>query len=145
MKLFSPKGKPLNRAAARNATLLNLFATPGLGSILARRWIAGIGQLAVFLAGFVLFCDWSFSTIGNYYAQAFSDNPQPTGHLGKIALWGVVLCTASWLWSLVTSFSLMREASSGNSGRSKISPRRRCKNWTGQKSPPRSPWFQTGS
>ncbi len=113
MKLFSPKGKPLNRAAARNATLLNLFATPGLGSILARRWIAGIGQLAVFLAGFILFCDWSFSTIGNYYAQAFSDNPPSAVHFGKIALWGVVLCTASWLWSLVTSLSLLREASTG--------------------------------
>jgi len=113
MKLFSPRGKPLSRATARNAALLNQFATPGLGSILARRWIAGTGQLVIFLAGFILFCEWSFKTIGNYYALAFSDNPPPAGHFGKTALWGVVLCTASWLWSLVTSLSLMREASTG--------------------------------
>jgi 4a-hydroxytetrahydrobiopterin dehydratase len=113
MKLFSPRGKPPNQATARNAALLNQFATPGLGSIFARHWIVGIGQLVVFLAGFILFCDWSFKTIGNYYAQAFSDNPPPAGHFGKIALWGVVLCAASWLWSLVTSLSLMREAAAG--------------------------------
>jgi 4a-hydroxytetrahydrobiopterin dehydratase len=113
MKLFSPRGKPLSRATARNAALLNQFATPGLGSLLGRRWIAGGGQLAVFLAGFILFCNWNFRTIGNYYAQAFSDNPPPAGHFGKIAAWSVVLCAAAWLWSLVTSLSMLREAAAG--------------------------------
>jgi 4a-hydroxytetrahydrobiopterin dehydratase len=113
MKPFSPRGKPLNRATARNAALLNQFATPGLGSLLARRWIAGGGQLAIFLAGFILFCVWSFHSIANYYALAFSDNPPPAGHFGKFAIGGVALCAASWLWSLVTSLSLMREAAAG--------------------------------
>ena len=54
MKSFSP-AKKLSRTAARNALLLNQLATPGLGSIAARHWLAGLGQLAVFLAGFCIF------------------------------------------------------------------------------------------
>jgi len=55
MKLFSRNGKPPSRALARNATLLNLLATPGLGSIIGRRWIAGSGQLLLAVVGFTLF------------------------------------------------------------------------------------------
>jgi 4a-hydroxytetrahydrobiopterin dehydratase len=113
MKLFSPRGRPPSRNAARNAALLNQLATPGLGSLLCRRWIAGSGQLALFLVGFILFCDWNFKIIANYYAQAFSDNPPPAGHWGKMASTSLALCVAAWLWSLVTSLSLLREAAAG--------------------------------
>ncbi len=111
MKLFSPKGRPLSRATARNATLLNLLGTPGLGSLIARRWISGTLQLLVFLTGFVLFCLWSFQMIISYYKQAVSSEPPPDGHWGDIALIGVALCVVAWIWSALTSFSLLQEAS----------------------------------
>ena len=40
-----PPPAPLSRSAARNAALLNQCATPGLGSLMAGRRLAGIGQL----------------------------------------------------------------------------------------------------
>lgn len=114
MKLFSPRNKPLSRATARNAAFLNLLAWPGLGSLLGRRWIAGTGQLVMFLAGFILFCDWAYQTLNYYYQQAdFSAKPPPpsAGHWGNLAWAGVALCLIGWIWSAVTSVSLLREAS----------------------------------
>ena len=113
MKLFSPSSTPPSRATARNATLLNLFATPGLGSLIGRRWLAGSGQLVLFLTGFVLFCVWNFNIISNFYKLAFSDYPPPVDHSGNTAWAAVTLCVAAWLWSMVTSLSLMREAGAG--------------------------------
>ena len=58
-----------NRSQARNAALLNLFATPGLGSLLARQWIAGAGQLALALAGFAYAVAWFLQRMHQLYAQ----------------------------------------------------------------------------
>jgi len=113
MKLFSPKGKPLSRAIAKNAALLNLLAWPGLGSLVGRRWIAGSGQLLIFLLGFILFCGWAVNIIATYYRVGFSDTPPPAGPWGNRALIGLALCVATWLWSAMTSVSLLREASAG--------------------------------
>ena len=110
MKPFSAPRR-ISRAKARNAALLNQLATPGLGSLIAGRWIAGSGQLLVFLAGFVLYCAWTFKYLAAYYSLMYSDAPDQTAGL-KWMLWtGVALCVAGWLWSLVTSISLVREAS----------------------------------
>ena len=46
--------KPVSRTTAHNAALLNQLATPGLGSLMAGRWLAGVGQLALAVAGFVM-------------------------------------------------------------------------------------------
>ena len=51
MKPSSGTPKNLSRTKARNALLLNQLATPGLGSLLAGRWIAGTGQLLCSVAG----------------------------------------------------------------------------------------------
>jgi 4a-hydroxytetrahydrobiopterin dehydratase len=118
MKLFSPKGKPLSRATAKNAAFLNLLAWPGLGSLMGRRWISGTAELLIFLAGFLLFCGWALTTIVNYYRQGFSENPPAPIHWGGKALLGLVLCVVSWVWSAMTSFSLLNEASAG--GRSSM-------------------------
>jgi 4a-hydroxytetrahydrobiopterin dehydratase len=110
MKLFSPRGKPLNRATARNAALLNLLATPGLGSLLARRWIAGGGQLLLAVAGFSLFLVWFVKEMIQYYGQITGDvEVQP---IGRFLVAGLVLFASAWFWSMVTSLSLIREASS---------------------------------
>ena len=102
---------------ARNALLMNLLATPGLGSLMAGRWLEGIGQLLIFLVGFVLFCVWFFATMKNYYRLAFSDNPSPAWEgYNWYAYIGVVLCAISWLWALSTSVSLMRQVSKLDAG-----------------------------
>ena len=103
--------KKISHAKARNVAMLNLLATPGLGSLAAGRWLAGAGQLFVFMAGFVFFCGWMFNNLHQYYGLMYSDAPPPP-NLGwnQMAWASVVLCGGAWLWSLVTSLSLMREA-----------------------------------
>jgi 4a-hydroxytetrahydrobiopterin dehydratase len=90
--------------------MLNLLATPGLGSLLCGRWIAGSGQLVFGLAGFALVAVWFFKEMIPYYGLMFSDEPPHLPSLKMLAE-GAVLFAASWLWSAVTSVSLMRETS----------------------------------
>ena len=102
--------KRISHAKARNATFLNLLATPGLGSILAGRWLAGLGQLLLFLAGFILFCVWVLQSLRQYYGMMFSDAPPTETGASRLAWLGLTLCAISWLWSAVTSLGLLREA-----------------------------------
>ena len=107
----SSGSKKISRAKARNAALLNQLATPGLGSLLARRWIAGTGQLLLAIGGFVLVVVWFVEMMAQFYGQMFSDRPsQRPAALSNLAL-GAGLFALAWCWSLVTSFSLLREAS----------------------------------
>ena len=104
----SSGGKVLNRTTARNSFLINQLATPGLGSLMAGRYVAGAGQLALAVIGFCLIIAWFISLMMQIYQQIDSDAPlKPAAWLGKA---GAVTFAASWLWSLVTSFSLLREA-----------------------------------
>ena len=108
MKPSSANQKPVSRAKARNAALLNLLATPGLGSLIARRWIAGAGQLFLSLAGFVVFVVWFVKEMVQCYSLINSDAPlQPISWIGVT---GAALVVAAWFWSAATSFSLLREA-----------------------------------
>jgi len=100
--------KPVDTVSARNAALVNLLATPGLGSLMAGRWIAGSGQLALAVAGFVMVVVWFFKVMIQYYGEIGGDvQPHPVGWLGVT---GGIVFVASWFWSLVTSISLFIEA-----------------------------------
>jgi 4a-hydroxytetrahydrobiopterin dehydratase len=103
--------KKISRAKARNAALLNQLATPGLGSVMAGRWLAGTGQLLLSLVGFALIMVWFVQMLQRYYGQMFGDstvnNPVVLTNLGL----GAGLFALAWVWSLITSFSLFREAS----------------------------------
>lgn len=103
--------KKNSRVSARNATLLNLLGTPGLGSLMAGRVAVGIGQLAIFLLGFGLFCGWAAFSIAHYYQLMMSEAAPAPNTWGNKAILGVTLCAVSWLWSLFTSISLQRAAS----------------------------------
>lgn len=95
--------------------MLNLLATPGLGSLLCRRWIAGTGQLLLCVAGFAVFMVWFVKEMAQYYSLINMDAPPPPAQpIWRIAAAGVSLVVVSWLWSAVTSLSLMREASANN-------------------------------
>jgi len=103
-----PPYPPLSRAKARNAVILNQLATPGLGSLLARRWIAGTGQLVLAVAGFILICSWFVSVIFALYQQINSDaHPHVANWLGWT---GAASFALAWLWALWTSLSLLRDA-----------------------------------
>jgi 4a-hydroxytetrahydrobiopterin dehydratase len=112
MKLFSPRGKPLSRATAKNAALLNLLGTPGLGSLIARRWVAGSGQLILAVTGFTLVVVWFFEEIIPYYRLMFGDAP-PHSTSFRMLEAGAIFFAVAWLWSAVTSISLLREAVAG--------------------------------
>ncbi len=106
--LLPPGPKPPSRAAARNAALVNQLATPGLGSLMAGRWVAGLGQLAAAVAGFVMLVVWFFEIMFQYYGQVTGGvQVRPVGWVGAV---GLILFAASWFWALVTSLSLLRQA-----------------------------------
>jgi hypothetical protein len=103
-----PGNRKAELATARNAFLLNQFATPGLGSLLARRWAAGTGQLLVACAGFLMIMSWFIRVLINYYSLIGGATPPPQPY--TLAIAGAVTFAVSWFWSLATSISILREA-----------------------------------
>jgi hypothetical protein len=75
---------------------------------MARRFIAGTGQLLLALAGFALIVGWMFEVFHRVCLQQLGGpvSPDSSGWMGK---WGLICFGASWLWSLVTSLSLLRQ------------------------------------
>jgi hypothetical protein len=104
--------KPLNRGKALSALFINQFATPGLGSLLAGRFVPGLGQLLLAVTGFGLLLAWFIRVMIAYYGLIATTASNAEPHVPPPVLWkaGVVLFGAAWLWALVTSVSLLREA-----------------------------------
>lgn len=105
--------KPLSRSTARNSALVNQFATPGLGSLMAGRFVSGAGQLLLALAGFVLVMAW----FGSVFLRMYNDlagNP-PTRARGWLGEAGAGIFAISWIWALFTSLSILREAPKSDS------------------------------
>ena len=95
----------------RNPALLNLLGTPGLGSLLAKRWLAGIGQLLLALTGFAMICVWCDREVNREWQQGMDFEGAPTHAIPYTLLkWGLAVFALAWLWSLVTSVSLLRAA-----------------------------------
>ena len=106
----NPATSPRRLTTTRAWTYLgiNLFATPGLGSFMGGRKLAGAGQLCFSVAGFLLIVAWMFKTS----FSAVSAEMDGTDAVPVPAIWwkgGVLLFGIAWLWSLVTSISLVRE------------------------------------
>jgi hypothetical protein len=88
--------------------LANQLATPGLGSLMAGRWIVGIGQLVLFLIGCVMITMYFFQLDLHAYRQVIGEfGPDPHKWLGEIGLFFFV---TAWFWALVTSISLVTQA-----------------------------------
>ncbi len=113
MKISSVPGprQPLSRAQALNCLLVNQFATPGLGSLMAHRWLPGLAQLGIFLGGF-------FCTVGWFVQRSFATYRLVTGlpeqppRFPWLGAWAFGLAFAGWLLSWITSVGLLREARS---------------------------------
>jgi len=100
--------KPPSRSTARNSALINQLATPGLGSLLAGRLFAGFGQLLLALAGFGMVLGWFALRLVQVYTEIQGTaQPESVAWLGEI---GALTFAAAWLWALVTSLSLLRQA-----------------------------------
>ena len=103
------KHKPADRAVARNAVLINLFASPGMGSLMAGRYVAGLGQLAIFLTGFARFVIWFVKLMAQCYGMITGQEAALELH-AWLGISAVIIVGISWLWALATSISLMNEA-----------------------------------
>lgn len=107
MKAFF-KTVSLTESSARNCFLINQFATPGLGSLMVGRWLAGIPQLLLACAGFCMFVGWFILTMRETYSMSdFSYEPKSYAWLGGS---GAIVFAAAWLWSLITSIQVIRAA-----------------------------------
>src|SRR3974390_66891 len=97
----------LDRTRARNCILINQCATPGLGSLLAGRWLAGIGQLLLAIAGLVMVVGW-FGTLMIQLYRQINGGPEPksVAWLGEA---GAATFAGAWVWALITSLGLLRE------------------------------------
>jgi 4a-hydroxytetrahydrobiopterin dehydratase len=117
VKFFSSE-RPLSHARAVTCAVTNQLAAPGLGSLMAGRWIAGTGQLVLCAASCVLLLVWVIRILIQYYniPGGFVGGETPTSPINwKPCLISAILLAVSWLWSGVTSISLLREAVSGRS------------------------------
>ena len=100
---------PPSPGRIRTCVIINQLATPGLGSILAGRWVAGVGQLCLALVGFGIFVVWFVQLfVRTLHALSGSTDNPPLHPL--MGLLGLGIFIASWLWSGITSLSLLREA-----------------------------------
>jgi 4a-hydroxytetrahydrobiopterin dehydratase len=84
-----------------------VVATPGLGSIFARRYFEGTLQLLFALAGFCLTTGWMLKLV---YNSVQLDETYRASAPNWIWQLGTILFCVSWVWSLLTSVSLWREA-----------------------------------
>jgi hypothetical protein len=85
------------------------LATPGIGSLKARRIFAGICQLSLAIASCFLICAWVIGWSYRIY-QAQIDETIPRDSSGWLLKWGVVCFFVSWLWALITCVSLVLQA-----------------------------------
>lgn len=102
-------GRIPSRRSALHCVLINQLATPGLGSVLARHYLEGGGQLILACGGFALIMAWFVQRFIELYRQIQNLPPAPSAYpwAGKV---GALLFVAAWLWAWVTSLGILREA-----------------------------------
>ena len=75
---------------------------------MAGRPTAGLGQILVAVAGFVLVLIWFALRMLHLYEEVINDaQPKSVAWLGEA---GAAVFVVAWLWSLATSLSVLREA-----------------------------------
>jgi len=74
---------------------------------MAGRRLTGIGQLLLAIAGFLMVVAWFVLLAVQSYQELINDAPPKS--LGWLGLAGAAVFAVAWLWSLVTSLSILRE------------------------------------
>jgi hypothetical protein len=106
--MIQRSSRPLSRHRLLVCVLINQVATPGLGSFLARRYVAGVGQLLLALTGFTLIMTWMGRTFYNIALERM-DRPSPPNPPEWLWTRGWIFFGAAWLWALLTSIGLLRQ------------------------------------
>ena len=109
ISLASNRGQPLDQARATNCAVINLAATPGLGSWIAGRIRAAVGQLILSVSGFCLIVGWFVQIVVGAVQQIDGAPPEAKTSMWLLKVGGGIFVLA-WFWSLVTSISVWREA-----------------------------------
>jgi hypothetical protein len=102
MKTFlGAKKKQLDRSAIKALVGINLLATPGLGTLISGRYLAGLAQLGLACAGFGLVLWW--------YLYLFK-SIVGGGEAGHAWMWqlGLLCLGISWLGALWSSLRMLR-------------------------------------
>lgn len=82
-----------------------------------------MGQLLLSAVGFLLLLGWTWQFFHRLYLQML-DQPVPSGSYGWMGNWGAILFGAGWMWSLVTSLSLLQQARmEAQANATRVSPR----------------------
>ena len=110
-------GKSSNRVSGRNALVLNLATTPGLGSFLAGRRAVGIVQMLVAVSGFVVLMLWFWDLARQFWSLLQSGDGAVQPDLRQLVVGGG-LFGGAWLWSLWTSISILRQSKRDSSSAS---------------------------
>jgi len=123
--------KPLDRQQAWGCLTANM-AVPGTGSIMARR-TAGYFQVVICVTAMLLTLAYGTRFIAWYFANRARLNEMQDDPLTVLdELWihmrwvvaGMALFALSWLWSLATSLSLLRQAKANErANRTNVPPR----------------------
>ncbi|MCC6233275.1 MAG: hypothetical protein IT580_11565 [Verrucomicrobiales bacterium] len=90
------------------SVVINQLATPGLGSWIAGRRLAGMGQLALSIAGFLEFMAY-FGLLIWQSIRALTQGVETPGPSATLWRTGLLLFGLAWLWSGLTSWQLWRE------------------------------------
>lgn len=101
--------KQIDPAKALVCFVINVFATPGLGSLIAGRVAVGIVQFTLGIIGAGLIVGWITCLVWDNIRIAAGEAPikMPYSWAGK---YGVIVFGLAWLWALITSISILREA-----------------------------------
>jgi hypothetical protein len=75
---------------------------------MARRFVAGIGQILLAVAGFAMIMGWFVLRMIALYQQI--NGVTGTKSVAWLGEAGALAFGAAWLWALVTSLSVLREA-----------------------------------
>jgi hypothetical protein len=77
--------------------------------MMGRRFFAGTGQLILAFVGFFLMLGWMLKLFYRIFQEQLG-GPISQNSSGWMLKWGLIVFGISWLWSLVTSVSLLWEA-----------------------------------
>ena len=110
MSTPSPAGKPLPKKSTGITCLIaNQFATPGLGSLMARRYVEGVIQLTLAIVGFTFFLGWFLHQFNVLY-RLIADLPEQPARYPWLGKAGVLIFLASWLLAWPTSIHVLLQA-----------------------------------
>jgi len=84
-------------------------ATPGVGSLRAKRVLTGTCQLVFLFSGFFLICGWMLEFFYGIFQEQLGEtvSPHSAPWMWK---WGAVCFGISWVWTFFTCVSLYRQA-----------------------------------